>query len=154
MDSLRARIEAFLEAHHVMTLATVGESGAHAASLMYAHRGFTLCWTSDPAARHSAHLEREARVTATVAPDYTDFRAIRGLQIAGRARRLAATGDAAEARALLVRRYAFLAELASGPAALREAFARASFYELVPERITLIDNSRGFGHKETLTPAT
>jgi uncharacterized protein YhbP (UPF0306 family) len=152
MDDLAARIETFLDAHHVMTLATVGEAGAHAASLMYARRGFALHWTSDPQTRHSLYLAREARVTATVAPDYSDFRVIRGLQIAGRARRLDGR-EAEDARAALVARYAFLAELASGPPALRAALANAAFYALVPERITLIDNARGFGHKETLTLA-
>jgi uncharacterized protein YhbP (UPF0306 family) len=152
VDDLAARIESFLDAHHVMTLATVGDAGAHAASLMYARAGFTLQWTSDPQSRHSQYLERDARVTATVAPDYADFRVIRGLQIAGRARRL--DGRAAEdARAALVARYAFLAELASGPPKLRAAFEKAAFYAVVPERITLIDNARGFGHKETLALA-
>lgn len=150
MDDLAPRIETFLDAHHVMALATVGDAGAHAASLMYAREGFTLYWTSDLQSRHSVHLERDARATATIAPDYTDFRVIRGLQIAGRARRLADTETEA-ARAALVARYSFLAELASGPPKLREAFERAAFYALVPERITLIDNARGFGHKETLT---
>ena len=150
MDNLAARIEAFLDAHHVMTLATVGDTGAHAASLMYARKGFALYWTSDSQSRHSLHVEREARVTATIAPDYTDFRVIRGLQIAGRARRLDES-EAGNARAALVGRYAFLAELASGPPALRAAFEKAAFYALVPERISLIDNARGFGHKETLT---
>jgi uncharacterized protein YhbP (UPF0306 family) len=149
MDDLAVRIEAFLDAHHVMTLATVGEAGAHAASLMYARGGFTLYWTSDPRTRHSAHLEREARVTATIAPDYADFRLIRGVQVAGRARRLEGA-DADAARAALVARYAFLAELASGPPKLRAAFEQAGFYALEPDRITLIDNTRGFGHKETL----
>lgn len=149
MDDLAARIESFLDAHHVVTLATIGEAGAHAASLMYARGGFTLYWTSDPQSRHSEHLQRDARVTATIAPDYTDFKLIRGLQIAGRAARLAgAASDAA--RAALVARYGFLAELASGPPKLRAAFEQAAFYALVPERITLIDNTRGFGHKETL----
>jgi hypothetical protein len=152
VDDLAARIEGFLDAHHVMTLATIGDVGAHAASLMYARQGFVLHWTSDPQTRHSLHLEREACVTATIAPDYTDFRVIRGLQIAGRARRL--EGAAADAgRAVLVGRYAFLAELASGPPKLRAAFEKAGFYALTPERITLIDNARGFGHKETLTLA-
>jgi uncharacterized protein YhbP (UPF0306 family) len=152
VDDLVARIGTFLDAHHVMTLATIGDAGAHAASLMYARAGFTLQWTSDPQSRHSQYLERDARVTATVAPDYADFRVIRGLQIAGRARRL--DGRAAEdARAALVARYAFLAELASGPPKLRVAFETAAFYAVVPERVTLIDNARGFGHKETLTLA-
>jgi hypothetical protein len=149
IDALAARIEAFLDAHHVMTLATVGDAGGHAASLMYARAGFTLYWTSDPQSRHSVHLERDARVAVTIAPDYADFRVIRGLQIAGRAWRLAAPESQA-ARAALVARYAFLAELASGPPKLRAAFEQAEFYALVSERITLIDNTRGFGHKETL----
>ena len=152
MDDLTTRLESFLDAHHVMTLATVGDAGAHAASLMYARRGFTLLWTSDPQSRHSQHLERDARVTATIAPDYTDFRVIRGLQVAGRARRVAG-GEADAARAALVARYAFLAELSSGPPKLRTAFEQAGFYALEPERITLIDNTRGFGHKETLALA-
>lgn len=152
MNDLGPRIEQFLDAHHVMTLATVDDAGAHAASLMYARAGFVLHWTSDPKSRHSQHLERDARVTATVAPDYADFRVIRGLQIAGRARRLDGI-EAESARGALVGRYAFLAELASGPPALRAAFEKATFFALVPERITLIDNSRGFGHKETLTLA-
>jgi len=146
MEDLAARIEAFLDAHHVMTLATVGDAGAHGASLMYARMGFTLFWTSDPQSRHSVHLEREARVTATVAPDYTDFRVIRGLQIAGRARRLDGN-ESKEARAALVARYAFLA---SGPPKLRAAFEQAAFYALASELVTLIDNALGFGHKETL----
>lgn len=150
MDDLAARIESFLDAHHVVTLATVGDAGAHAASLMYARRSFTLLWTSDPKTRHSVHVERDTRVTATIAPDYADFRLIRGLQIAGRARRVAG-GAADAARAALVARYAFLAELASGPPKLKAAFEQASFYALEPERITLIDNTRGFGHRETLT---
>ena len=153
MEELAVRIEQFLEAHHVMSLATAGESGAHVVSLMYARIGFALCWMSDPATSHSRHLEREPRVSATIAPDYADFRAIRGLQIAGRAARIAAASEADEARELLERRYAFLAGIAAGPPQLREAFDRASFYRLEPERITLIDNSRGFGHKETLTLA-
>ena len=37
-----------------------------------------------------------------------------------------------------------------GPPALREAYQRVEFYRLVPTRLVLIDNSRGFGHKDTL----
>ena len=50
----------------------------------------------------------------------------------------------------MIARYGFLAELAKGPAALRAAFEKAGFYCLDPARVTFIDNTRGFGHKETL----
>jgi len=148
--ALRAEIEVFLAAHHTVSLATVDEQGApHAANVLYAPDGLALYWMSDTQTRHSRHIEARPRVTATVAPDYADFRLIRGVQMFGRARRLAGDESLATARRM-VSRYGFLAELANGPAALRAAFEKAGFYCLEPDRITLIDNTQGFGHKETL----
>ena len=149
-EALRAEIEAFLAAHHTVSLATVDDQGLpHAANVLYALDGLALHWMSDTETRHSRHIEARPRVTATVAPDYADFRLIRGLQIFGTARRLTGVESLATA-GLMVSRYGFLAELAKGPAALRAAFEKAGFYCLEPERITLIDNTQGFGHKETL----
>ena len=147
---LAKRIAEFLSAHHVVTLATSAEGAVHAASLMYAVDGFELYWMSDPKSRHSQEIETNHRVAATIAPDYSDFKAIRGLQIAGTAARLTAGGEILHASALMLRRYGFLRALAAGPVALRQAFERGGFYRLLPENITLIDNSLGFGHKETL----
>lgn len=149
-EALRAEIEVFLAAHHTVSLATVDDQGApHAANVLYALDGLVLYWMSDTETRHSRHIEARHRVTATVAPDYDDFRLIHGLQIFGTARRLAGVESLATTRRM-VSRYGFLAELANGPAALRAAFEKAGFYCLEPERITLIDNTQGFGHKETL----
>ena len=47
-------------------------------------------------------------------------------------------------------RFAFLCELKSAPARLREVYDRAQYYRLVPMRIALIDNARGFGLKEVI----
>ncbi len=149
-DALRAEIDGFLTAHHTASLATVDDQGMpHAANVLYALDGLVLYWMSDKETRHSRHLEVRPRVTATVAPDYADFRLIRGVQMFGRARRLAGDASLAAARRM-VSRYGFLAELANGPAALRAAFEKAGFYCLEPDRITLIDNTQRFGHKETL----
>lgn len=154
-EELQRDIESFLAAHHVMGLATMADDATvHAASLFYAVDGLSLVWTSDPAARHSGHLETQRRVAATVAPDCADFQAVRGLQIAGVARRLRDAAEVERASARMRQRYPFLDQLASGPPALREAWARAGFYRLDPERITLIDNSRGFGHKAALQVRT
>lgn len=148
--ALRAEIEAFLAANHTVSLATVDDEGApHAANVLYAPDGLALYWMSDTESRHSRHIEARQQVTATVAPDYADFRVIRGLQIFGTARRLAGA-DSVVTAARMVSRYGFLAELASGPPALRAAFEKSGFYCLEAERITLIDNTKGFGHKDTL----
>jgi uncharacterized protein YhbP (UPF0306 family) len=82
-NELRLRIEPFLTEHHVMWLATIGPEGPHAANLFYACDGPSLIWVSDPKSRHSRELETQARVATTIAPDYTDFSIIRGVQIWG-----------------------------------------------------------------------
>ena len=116
---------------------------------MYALEDLALYWTSDPGSRHSLAIVRDPRVAATVAPDYSDFRFIRGVQIAGRAHRLGAA-KATRARELLRERFPFLRELGAMPAPLRKALEKAAYYRLVPDAITLIDNSKGFGNRHTL----
>ena len=148
--ALEREILKFLNAHHVVSLATVADGAVHAACLMFAVEDCSLIWTSDPGARHSLAIERNAQVAATVAPDYEDFRQIRGLQIAGRAHRLGDAREAAHASELLRQKFHFLRELQSAPAALRAAIDKAAYYRLDPDTITLIDNAREFGNKRTL----
>jgi uncharacterized protein YhbP (UPF0306 family) len=133
-----------------VSLATVADGAAHAASVMFAVEDLSLYWTSDPGTRHSLAIERNSRVAATVAPDYEDFRTIRGLQIAGRARRLGEAAEAAHARELLRERFPFLRELDALPAALRAALDKTAYYRLDPDAITWIDNTKGFGNRHTL----
>ena len=148
---LRAEILAFLDAHTVMSLATTGAEGGHAVSLMYARDGFALFWVSDPESRHSRELEANPHVAATIAPDYDDFKQIRGLQIHGRARRLRNTAGRAKGIARLAARYPFLRQFLTGPPGLVRQMSKAAVYRLDPERITLIDNSKGFGHRDVLS---
>lgn len=144
------QIGSFLAAHHVMSLATFGTTGPHATSLFYACDGLALVWVSELDAQHSRNIETDPRVAATVAPDYSDFAAIRGVQIAGTARRIVAANERMLHLAQLRARYPFLVQLTAGPLQLQQAYARASVYRLQPARIILIDNTKGFGHKETL----
>jgi uncharacterized protein YhbP (UPF0306 family) len=149
-DDLTARIADFLAAHHVLSLATHGPDGPHAANLFYACDGLALVWLSETDTRHSRDVAADARVAATIAPDYADFSAIRGVQVFGAARQIVAADERQHHLALLEARYPFLRKLKSGPAKLQEGYARASPYRLQPLRMVLIDNSKGFGHKETI----
>jgi uncharacterized protein YhbP (UPF0306 family) len=147
---LGRQIGSFLEAHHVMSLATFGSRGPHATNLLYACDGLALVWVSETDTQHSQEIEVNPRVAATVAPDYSDFAAIRGVQIAGAARRIAAADERMRHLAQLETRYSFLRQLVAGPLKLRQAYGRTAVYRLDPARIVLIDNTKGFGHKETL----
>jgi uncharacterized protein YhbP (UPF0306 family) len=147
---LAGRILSFLDANHVISLATAGPDGPHAANLFYARDGYTLLWLSDRRSRHSSHIDTHPQVSATIAPDYCDFQEIKGLQICGQARRITHEAERALAKRALEARYPFLRTAAEGPLQLREAYDSADFYALEPAQVVLIDNSRGFGFKETL----
>jgi uncharacterized protein YhbP (UPF0306 family) len=144
------RIAAFLDANHVVSLATCGPGGPHAVTVLYVRDGLALLWVSDPNSRHSAELAANACVAATVAPDCFEFDDILGVQIAGRAHAIADASERVKAKLKLQARYPSLNRVSEGPPALREAYERAEFYRLEPTRMVLIDNSRGFGHKDTL----
>jgi uncharacterized protein YhbP (UPF0306 family) len=127
--AVAARIAAFLDRHHVMSLSTCGPNGAHAANVLYARGGFSLFWVSDPQSRHSLALEHTPYVAATVAPDYRDFDEIRGVQISGDARRIPETGEREAARGLLEAHYPFLQRLSSRHA-VKQAYEAADFHRL------------------------
>jgi len=144
-----ARVTAFLDAHHVMSLATWTPHGAHAANLFYCRDGFSLMWVSDAQTRHSLALEANPRVGATVAPDYCDFDQICGLQILGEAYCVIEPTERRFARTLLETRYPTLHDLLDG-SALKDTYDAAEPYRLVPHEIVIIDNRRGFGSKDVL----
>ena len=147
-NNLAARTAAFLDAHHVMSLATISADGPHATNLFYARDGYALIWVSDPTSHHSRDIEELAEVAATIARDCCDFPDVEGLQIRGRAWRIAHPLKEAQARAGLEARYPFLQRLTEGKVC--DAYHRAQFYRLEPKCIILIDNQRGFGSKEVL----
>jgi uncharacterized protein YhbP (UPF0306 family) len=146
------RIAAFLDAHHVMSLATAGAQGPHAANLFYARDGLDPVWVSEERSRHSGELVANPTVAATIAADTDDFAAVQGVQMHGTAARVDDPVEAARLRALLAARYPFLQRLDALPETLRAAVGRVAVYRLVVAEVVLIDNSRGFGHKETLMP--
>jgi uncharacterized protein YhbP (UPF0306 family) len=144
------RIIRFLDANHVMSLATTGSLGPHAASLFYARDGFGVVWVSDSNSRHSRELEADARVSATIAPDTSDYALIRGVQIHGAAHRIVDPDERRRLLALLAQRYSFLARPKDAPAKMAAALESAAVYRLEPARVVFVDNSLGFGHKDTL----
>ncbi len=148
--SLRARIEAFLAAHHVMTLATAGPDGPWAAAVFYASEGVELYFLSAPGSRHCRGIEASGAAAAAIHGECRDWREIRGIQLDGSVTRL--EGAARAAAALCYgRKFPLVANAASAPAEIAAALARIEWYRVSPRRIRLIDNTLGFGHKEELS---
>jgi nitroimidazol reductase NimA-like FMN-containing flavoprotein (pyridoxamine 5'-phosphate oxidase superfamily) len=66
---LAGRILSFLDANHVISLATTGPDRPHATNLFYARDGYTLLWLSNSRSHHSVHIDTHPQVSATIAPD-------------------------------------------------------------------------------------
>jgi uncharacterized protein YhbP (UPF0306 family) len=147
-SKLPEEADRYLTQHSVMTLATVGADGPWAAAVFYAHEGASLYFLSAPATRHARNLAHDARCAATIQDDIADWAQVRGVQLEGRTQRL--DGDAARhAHELYGRKFPFVANLTRAPAAIALAFAKIAWYRLDAERVHLIDNRRGFGHRDS-----
>lgn len=147
--TLRRRVQVYLSAHHVMTLATAGDDGPWAAAVFYVHEDWALYFLSAPTSRHCGNIARSPRVSATIQEDYSDWREIRGVQLEGVATRL--SGDEEKRiRGLYATKFPLLGNLADAPAAIVKALAKVGWYKLAPQRAYFIDNSVAFGHRDEI----
>lgn len=147
-DKVKKTTLELLDSHTVLSLATFYQGSPHATSLMYAHEELIIYWVSDPKSRHSQALEADPRVAVTIAAQYEDFKEITGMQLAGNAFRVIDDQESEKALRLMTARYSFF-RAAEGSQWLRSRLDAATVYRFKPETVTLIDNSRHFGCKET-----
>lgn len=143
-SALQERVLTYLANHQVMTLATHGADGVWAAAVFYVNDGFTFYFLSAAHTRHARHITATTWAAATIQEDYRDWEAIRGIQMAGRVQMVA--GDAREtAVSHYLAKYPFVNQPDSQIAA---ALDKVNWYQLVPQRLYFIDNSRGLGHRD------
>ncbi len=145
-EALRRTVRAYLAAHNVLSLATHGPEGPWAASVFYVHLGWTLYFLSAPGTQHSQNLAARPHVAATINPDHSDWREIRGVQLEGTAALVASDGERAAGLSAYRGKYAFL-DQATGTS-LEQALERVQLYRIVPSRLLFVDNSKEFGHRE------
>lgn len=129
--------EEFLNRHTVLSLAVAADGEVWAASVFYcvdADRCRLLYYTNDNTAHARLALRSDA-VAATIAAQQRRVESISGLQLRGRTTRLACA-EADRAREIFAERFPEI------------AVADAPIWELTPDYLKLVDNSRGFGHKQ------
>ncbi|NGO81767.1 pyridoxamine 5'-phosphate oxidase [Streptomyces sp. YC504] len=137
-----------LAAHSTLNLAYVDDAGdPQACAVFYAlSDAGTLLFLSSPSTTHGAALaERSpaARVAFTVQADQQTWTTISGVQGRGACRRVA-EGGLEGARAAYLRAFPYVAE----DPRLARAVGSAALWEVVPDWLRVIDNAKGFGHKE------
>src|SRR5512145_1259083 len=150
---MREKALAYLAAHNVMTLSTMGPEGPWAAAVFYSSRELDLFFVSSPKSRHAGHLQANPKVAAAIHEDYRDWRAIQGIQLSGTVVRL----QGAEREAALAcyrEKFNFLNNPVAELVPVLEALGKAACYRLTPSELHFIDNATGFGKRTQVLPPT
>lgn len=146
---LRGRALDYLRGHNVMTLATSGPKGLWAAAVFYVNDDLVLYFLSSPRSRHGVNIAANPRIAATIQEDYAAWPEIKGIQLEGTVRKLEGLEQAA-AIARYGAKFPLVANLAQAPREIATAFSKISWYRITPELFYFIDNSRGFGHRDSI----
>lgn len=143
-------LAAFLDAQHVMSVATGGADGSACAAVFYAvDDDGALVFVSDAASRHARHLAANPACAVTINGNARDWRAICGAQMRGAAGPVDGPARAAARERYLERFPELRAQLAEpANAKLADRLAAATIFRFVPDWARLIDNSRGFAARD------
>ena len=134
---------AYLHEHHVMTLATNGPQGIWAAALFYASRDFALIFLSAAHTRHAQNIAVSSQVSATIQENYEKWEEIKGIQLEGKVHQL--IGEARESAIThYMTKFPFISHADSS---MKMALTKANWYQLTPDKLYFIDNSKGLGHR-------
>ena len=144
MADVRMNALSYLQAHQVMSLATVGDAGVWGAAVFYVNGAFDLYFLSAGHTRHAQNMKRNPQVAATIQEDYKDWPLIQGIQLEGVVAHL--LGDEREkCVALYQEKYPFLA---GNDPQISTAVSKVNWYRLTPARLYFIDNTKGLGHRD------
>ena len=130
-----------------LTLATVrGDGSPHASTVNFANDNLTLYAAISIDGGKAHDLTGEARVALTVNAPYDTWSEIQGMSIEGRAAFVTDPEELSLASALLLLKLPDYARIIRDPHVL--PWPGMIFIRIAPEKITLLDYTRGFGHTE------
>lgn len=141
----RAFIENLLSQQQDLTLATVRPDGyPQANTVSYANEGLSLYFSTGRYSQKVRNLQTCAKASVTVYAPYAEWTQIRGVSMGGNAAVLPADSEESRrAYALLGAKFPAISKLPPPSDAGAIAFVR-----FVPEVISVLDYSQGFGHTE------
>ena len=156
-EELRSRAQEWMAEITTLTLATTHDDIPWAATVFFAADAkFNLFFVSDHRTRHGRDVEINTNVAATINPDCRDWNEIKGLQVRGTISIVKGV-ERAKAMALYLKKFPQVDQLFHQPRdAQEETIAHrlkaANIYKITPAMIRVIDNVRGFGHRDEFVP--
>lgn len=142
----REQIVTILNASNDLTIATLRPDGwPQATTVSFVNNGATIYFGTWSKSQKAANISIDPRVSITVNAPYQDWNGIRGVSLAGRARRVT---DAAELRAvfeLMLKRFPQIGQF------VKPDDVEMALYRVDPEVVSILDYAQGFGHTELAT---
>jgi PPOX class probable F420-dependent enzyme len=141
MDSAaRNKVLDLLRSHRIMTVATNRPDGwPQATTVGYASDGLVLYFFCAAESQKASNIKRDNRISLTIDSDTRDPMAIRGLSMAARATIVKDRAEVARIINLLLAKYPEYRAMSPDMSAM-------CAMRVVPEVISLLDYSKGFGN--------
>ncbi len=141
LTSIPSEVQAYLDSHRVLNLATASASGVpHATALLYVTDGLDFYIWTRPGTVTARHIDENPSVAFTIGDDTGDWSATKGVQASGECKVLLDPAAIEAAAARFDEAY---------PGLLPERRQALSFYRIRPYQLHFIDNEqRGEGTAE------
>jgi hypothetical protein len=149
-ESLKSSICRYLVRHTTLSLATCHDSRPWSTDLFYSSDdSCQLYFVSSVTTRHCQHIAVNPQVSVSISGECADWKEIKGLQLDGVAG-VVSEADRDGVIETYLTKFPALKKLHQASEILK-LFWESSFYRVSPKWIRLIDNSKGFGHKDEMT---
>ena len=147
-NALRNKILDLLAEHRIMTVATNRPDGwPQATTVGYVSEGLTLYFLCGPESQKAQNLARDNRISLTIDDDVSDPLAITGLSMAARAHPVKDLAEVARVFDKLCTKYPQYVDFPIPKPKPEEIMV----FQVVPEVISVLDYSKGFGHTDLVT---
>lgn len=139
----KRQIVDLLNQHRIMAIATSRPDGwPHATTVSYANDGLVIYCLVARDSQKYVNVKRDPRVGLAIAKDYPQPLQIKGLSIAARATEVTDQGEIDHVAEVLLARYPeYKVKPRPDPAAV-------PMLRLMPEIVSILDYSKGFGHSD------
>ena len=145
-EMIRQKIEALLDAHRIMTIATLRPDGwPQATTVGYVNEGLVLYFLCGLDSQKAANLAHDDRVSLTIDHDTPDIMRITGLSMAARATPVLDRTEATRILGLLPGKYPEQATPLPMPMPTAD---QVRIFRVDPVVISVLDYSKGCGHTD------
>lgn len=149
-EAMRRKILALLDAHRIMTIATLRPDGwPQATTVGYVNEGLTLWFLCGLQSQKAANLAHDNRVSIAIDHDTADMMAITGLSMAAHAHRVTDRAEAEKVLRMLPLKYP---DAPPSTAQMKMPGAdEVALFRVVPVVVSVLDYTKGFAHTDLVT---